>query len=215
MSVISMVVRIRSPTGCLPNPRQPPQMNDTAGSSPTPTGRAPAGCRKRRPGRWPSRCRRPFGSWRARHPDPDVVELAALGSRDGLHLLRPAPARLLHQPADHQVADPDVGGRPSGRSAFRPGFRGSWSVASPIACRTSVPLRSWPSVARLPRKSVDQRQQIGIDLLHVHRHAVAVNHSPTFATSRCSRSHASVLVVNSTACGRSISTSRPSHQSRL
>src|SRR5215207_5835239 len=50
MSVISIVVRIRSPTGGLPQPRQPPQMIATIGSSPTTQLSCPGGTSKTSPG---------------------------------------------------------------------------------------------------------------------------------------------------------------------
>ena len=50
MSVISIVVNIRSPTGGLPHPRQPPQTTATIGSSPTTQLSCPGGTSKMSPG---------------------------------------------------------------------------------------------------------------------------------------------------------------------
>src|SRR4249919_1881142 len=51
MSVMRMVVKMRSPTDGLPHPRQPPQMKDTAGSSPRTQVSCPGGMSKTSPAR--------------------------------------------------------------------------------------------------------------------------------------------------------------------
>ena len=138
MSVISIVVSIRSPTGGLPHPRQPPQMTATMGSSPMTQLSCPGGMSKMSPGRTansvPSSIRPSMAPDR-HHPHDGTG--SSPSRRSGAGRSNSASQGVEGEPADHEFADPDRD-QPCGSSRVSSGTE-RFFVRGPMRIHRDLP----------------------------------------------------------------------------